>query len=82
MTSEDRFYRIGQVARMCGLHEQTLRALERRGLLRPVRDWNGQRRYTDADVVAVRALIAASRVGRRTTGATGRRSGGACRAGA
>lgn len=82
MTSEDRFYRIGEVARICGLHEQTLRTLERRGLVRPLRDWNAQRRYTASDVEAVRALIATPQAGRCAAGAKGRRSGGVRRAGA
>lgn len=48
--------RIGEVARTIGLHETTIRRLERRGLLHPHRDWAGHRRFTAEDIARLRAL--------------------------
>jgi MerR family transcriptional regulator/heat shock protein HspR len=41
---------IGRAAAAAGLHPQTLRAYERRGLLRPERTDGGKRLFTDAEV--------------------------------
>jgi DNA-binding transcriptional MerR regulator len=55
------FRRIGEVARLTGLHPSTIRNLERRGLLNPVRDWSGQRRFSDQDLAQLLALVGVGR---------------------
>ena len=43
-------YVISVAAQLAGMHPQTLRIYERRGLLRPYRTSGGNRRYSDADI--------------------------------
>src|SRR5680860_1188939 len=43
-------YVISVAAELAGMHPQTLRSYERRGLLRPARTQGGNRRYSDADI--------------------------------
>jgi len=43
-------YVISVAAELCGMHPQTLRIYERKGLLQPERTSGGSRRYSDADV--------------------------------
>ncbi len=51
---EDRFnravYVISVAAELVGVHPQTLRIYERRGLVEPARTTGGSRRYSDADI--------------------------------
>ncbi len=52
-------YPISTVAALCGVDSATLRNWElRHGLLRPGRDANGRRVYSEADVECVRRIIA------------------------
>jgi len=48
--TEDAVYVISVAARLTGVHPQTLRIYERRGLLEPYRTPGGTRRYSDADI--------------------------------
>ena len=48
--------RITQAAQLLGLSISTLKRLEKRGLIRPRKDRNGQRRYTIDDIQAIQAL--------------------------
>ena len=48
--------RIAQAAQQLGISPTTLKRLERRGLIHVRKDRNGQRRYTDCDIAAIRAL--------------------------
>ena len=48
--------RIAQAAHRVGISATTLKRLERRGLIHPRKDRNGQRRYTDCDIEQIRAL--------------------------
>lgn len=48
-------YAIAVVARLTGMHPQTLRKYERVGLLRPARQ-GGQRQYSNADVRRLRRI--------------------------
>lgn len=57
------FYLIGIVAELAGMHPQTLRLYERRGLLRPSRSAGRTRRYTDADLARLRRIQALSEAG-------------------
>ena len=43
-------YVISVAAELSGMHPQTLRIYERKGLLQPARTAGGSRRYSDADV--------------------------------
>lgn len=49
-------YGIATVARITGMHPQTLRKYERAGLLRPARLEGNQRIYSDADVRRLRRI--------------------------
>lgn len=62
-----RYFRIAEAAQRVGVHPNTIRNLERRGLFTVPRDWSGQRRFSEADVQALCALVAPAR------GATARR---------
>ncbi len=46
-------YVISVAAELAGMHPQTLRIYERRGLLRPSRTSGGNRRYSDADITCL-----------------------------
>jgi len=48
--------RITQAAQQVGISISTLKRLEKRGLIHPQKDRNGQRRYTDHDIATLRAL--------------------------
>lgn len=52
MTHDDRraLYVISVATELAGMHPQTLRIYERRGLLTPARTTGGNRRYSDADI--------------------------------
>ena len=43
-------YVISVAAELAGMHPQTLRIYERRGLVRPARTQGGNRRYSDIDI--------------------------------
>src|SRR5262245_65985480 len=43
-------YVISVAAELAGVHPQTLRIYERKGLLRPARTGGGSRRYSQADI--------------------------------
>ncbi len=49
--------RIGDVARILGVSRDTLRRLERQGVVAPGRDWNRHRRFTQADVERLRVVL-------------------------
>ena len=47
---------IGEAAAATGLHPNTIRRLERRGLIQPRRTWAGHRRFAQADIARLREL--------------------------
>ena len=49
-------YVISVAAELCGMHPQTLRIYERKGLVQPARTSGGSRRYSDADVALLRRV--------------------------
>lgn len=49
-------YVISVAAELAGVHPQTLRIYERKGLLDPARTGGGSRRYSDADLAALRRI--------------------------
>lgn len=50
MASQRALYVISVAAELAGVHPQTLRIYERRGLLEPARTTGGSRRYSDVDI--------------------------------
>lgn len=49
-------YVISVAAELAGMHPQTLRIYERRGLLQPARTRGGDRRYSEADIARLRRI--------------------------
>ena len=49
-------YTISVAAELAGLHPQTLRIYEAKGLVRPRRTTGGSRRYSDADLERLRRI--------------------------
>ena len=49
-------YVISVAAELAGMHPQTLRIYERRGLVRPARTEGGNRRYSDVDIERLRRI--------------------------
>jgi MerR family transcriptional regulator/heat shock protein HspR len=49
-------YIISVAAELAGVHPQTLRTYERKGLIKPARTSGGTRRYSDRDVERVRLI--------------------------
>ncbi len=50
-------YVISVAAELTGLHPQTLRIYERRGLVEPRRTGGGSRRYSEADLAKLRRIV-------------------------
>ncbi|MDA3020966.1 MAG: MerR family transcriptional regulator, partial [Actinomycetota bacterium] len=48
--NEHAIYVISVAAERAGMHPQTLRIYERRGLLQPARTQGGNRRYSELDI--------------------------------
>ena len=51
------FYVISVAAELSGVHPQTLRMYERRGLLAPRRTSGNSRRYSERDIARVRMIL-------------------------
>ncbi|WP_419849092.1 heat shock protein transcriptional repressor HspR [Candidatus Poriferisocius sp.] len=49
-------YVISVAAELAGIHPQTLRIYDRRGLVQPARTGGGSRRYSDADIDKLRRV--------------------------
>jgi MerR family transcriptional regulator, heat shock protein HspR len=49
-------YVISVAAELAGMHPQTLRIYERRGLVQPARTQGGNRRYSDHDIELLRRI--------------------------
>lgn len=57
MSDRDRtVYVISVAAELAGMHPQTLRIYERRGLIQPARTRGGDRRYSEADIARLRRI--------------------------
>jgi MerR family transcriptional regulator/heat shock protein HspR len=59
---------IGIAAELAGMHPQTLRMYERRGLIAPSRTKGGTRLYSEADVARLRRVQEMSETGLNLTG--------------
>ena len=55
-TPDRAVYIISVAAELAGVHPQTLRIYERKGLLTPQRTRGNTRRYSDADIARLRAI--------------------------
>jgi MerR family transcriptional regulator, heat shock protein HspR len=56
MTERRAVYVISVAAELAGMHPQTLRIYERKGLLDPARTGGGSRRYSEADLARLRRI--------------------------
>ena len=54
--SDRAVYVISVAAELAGMHPQTLRIYERKGLVDPARTGGGSRRYSDADITQLRRI--------------------------
>lgn len=54
--ASDAVYVISVAAELAGVHPQTLRIYERKGLVDPARTSGGSRRYSDADIELLRRI--------------------------
>ena len=64
-------YSISVAAELAGMHPQTLRTYEAKGLVRPRRTPGGTRRYSDRDVERLRKIgVLTGEVGMNLAGAT------------
>lgn len=61
-------YVISVAAELAGVHPQTLRIYERRGLLTPARTSGGNRRYSDADIARLRRIAELASTGMNLEG--------------
>ena len=55
-SDERAVYIISVAAELAGVHPQTLRIYERKGLVEPARTGGGSRRYSDADITQLRRI--------------------------
>lgn len=56
-------YIISVAAELAGVHAQTLRIYERKGLIEPQRTQGGSRRYSDLDIALLRRIQELTREG-------------------
>ena len=69
MSNNDRaLYVISVAAELAGMHPQTLRIYERRGLVSPARTTGGNRRYSDADIARLRRIAQLASTGMNLEG--------------
>ena len=61
-------YVISVAAELAGMHPQTLRIYERKGLLEPSRTAGGSRRYSDADIARLQRIADLSAAGMNLAG--------------
>lgn len=61
-------YVISVAAELAGVHPQTLRIYERKGLLEPARTQGGSRRYSDIDIDLLRRIQALTEDGLNLAG--------------
>lgn len=65
---EQAVYVISVAAELAGVHPQTLRIYERRGLVTPARTSGGNRRYSDADIARLRRIAELASTGMNLEG--------------
>jgi MerR family transcriptional regulator/heat shock protein HspR len=68
MTQHRAVYVISVAAELAGMHPQTLRIYERKGLLEPARTAGGNRRYSEADIDRLRRIAELADLGMNLAG--------------
>ncbi len=68
MTQHRAVYVISVAAELAGMHPQTLRIYERKGLLEPARTAGGNRRYSEADIDRLRRIAELAATGMNLAG--------------
>ena len=63
-------YVISVAAELAGVHPQTLRIYERKGLVDPARTQGGSRRYSDADIDLLKRIQDLTNAGLNLAGVT------------
>lgn len=54
--------RVKETADLLGVKSSSVRLLEKRGILRAVRDWSGHRRFREADVLRLKKAVFGSEI--------------------
>src|SRR5438552_1604028 len=67
-SSNRALYVISVAAELAGVHPQTLRIYERKGLLDPARTGGGSRRYSDQDIARLRRILDLTEAGLNLAG--------------
>ena len=49
--------RVGEAASLLGVKAWSVRQLDRRGILKAVRDWNGHRRFKETEILKLRKSL-------------------------
>jgi len=57
MADKNKLLKIGEVAKQLGVHDQTIRMYERKGLLKPIRSEHNTRLFTRNDVTKITTII-------------------------
>ncbi|MCF7857872.1 MAG: MerR family transcriptional regulator [Candidatus Cloacimonetes bacterium] len=57
MTNREELFKIGEVAKQLGIHDQTIRMYERKGLIKPIRSEHNTRLFTQNDLIKVTTII-------------------------
>jgi excisionase family DNA binding protein len=52
-----RLLRVKETAKLLGVKPSSIRQLEKRGLLKAVRDWSGHRRFLEQEIVRYRRML-------------------------
>ncbi len=68
MSQHRAVYVISVAAELAGMHPQTLRIYERKGLLEPARTAGGNRRYSEADIDRLRRITELASTGMNLAG--------------
>ena len=68
MSQHRAVYVISVAAELAGMHPQTLRIYERKGLLEPARTAGGNRRYSEADIDRLRRIAELAATGMNLAG--------------
>lgn len=55
--NSEKFYTISVVAKMLGVHQQTLRIYEKEGLIKPARTSGNTRLFTDSDIEELKLIL-------------------------
>jgi MerR family transcriptional regulator/heat shock protein HspR len=66
--SDRAVYVISVAAELAGIHPQTLRVYERKGLLEPARTAGGNRRYSEDDLVRLQRIVELTEAGLNLAG--------------